>query len=430
MALAVCAAALARPVTPEARTRLGPPALLLAAVAFASALALLPEIAASLAPSLREALLLQPLALRHPAQVSPVGAPLFAALLIAECGLLGWAVERAVRQTPDLAMRLVGMSLAGHAAAAALNFDALLSAALRSADALAALRGLLTSVRISMQTDVHAAASAFVLAGVAGLGLTSGLRVWSAGTVLRGVGTVLLLLIVALGLWITGSRVAIVLGAVTTVATVGWLVSRGSRLRRFAVAAVALLALAAGLWLALNMREQSTRQGTVAYSVSSRVLLARAGLQMFEQNPVFGIGITRFYGSSTGFLGGSLGPNYRENAHNNFVQVLAEQGLVGSGALLWCLAIVIGGGVRAQFSSPSASRGCLIAAIIACMGTWLTGHPLLVPEFAFVFWLYFGLLAGRHARAGQQPPALGRLDAGGGRPCQRAPAGPRAPERG
>src|SRR5678816_3885441 len=137
MALAVCAAALARPVTPEARTRLGPPALLLAAVAFASALALLPEIAASLAPSLREALLLQPLALRHPAQVSPVGAPLFAALLIAECGLLGWAVERAVRQTPDLAMRLVGMALAGHAAAAALNFDALLSAALRSADAAA-----------------------------------------------------------------------------------------------------------------------------------------------------------------------------------------------------------------------------------------------------------------------------------------------------
>jgi len=27
------------------------------------------------------------------------------------------------------------------------------------------------------------------------------------------------------------------------------------------------------------------------------------------------------------------------------------------------------------------------------MGTWLTGHPLLVAEFAFIFWLYAGVLA-------------------------------------
>jgi O-antigen ligase len=386
MALAVGVAALVRPARPETRTRLGPPALLLAIVAFASAMAVLPAIAAPLAPGLGDALRQLPLALRHTAQVSPVGAPLFAALLIAECGLLGWAVERAVRQTPDLAMRLVAMSLVGHAGAGVLNFRTLLSAALRTADSLHALWGLLTGVRLSMQTDVHAAASALLLAGVAGLGLTSGPRA-------RRLGTVPLLLLVALGLWITGSRVAIVLGAVTAVATVGWLVSRGSRRGRLAVAGVAMLAVAAGLWLALNMREQSTRQGTVSYSVNARVLLAKAGLQMFEQNPVFGIGITRFYGSSTGLLGGSLGENFRQNAHNNFIQVLAEQGVVGLGALLWCLAVVLGGGVRAQFSSPAVSRGCLIAAIAACIGTWMTGHPLLVPEFAFVFWLYLGLLA-------------------------------------
>ena len=389
MALGVGFAALVRRGPPETWTRIGAPALLSAVVAFASAAALLPAIAAPLAPTLGDALLTQPLALRHQAQASPIGAPLFAALLIAECGLVGWAVERTVRLRPALVMPLVATSLVGHAAAAFLNFEALLSAALRSADALDALWKLLTNVRISMQTDVHAAASAFLLAGVAGLGLMSSTR-------LRRVGAILLLLVLALGLWITGSRVAIVLGAVTTVATMGWLISRGSRRWRFALAGVAVLTVAAGLWLTLNMRQQSTRQGLISNSLNARVLLARAGLQMFRQNPVFGIGITRFYAASADFAGPTLvqAAGYaRQNAHNNFLQVLAEQGIVGLGALLWCLAVVLGASVRAQFASSSASRGCLIAAIIACMGTWMTGHPLLVPEFAFVFWLYLGTLA-------------------------------------
>jgi len=48
---------------------------------------------------------------------------------------------------------------------------------------------------------------------------------------------------------------------------------------------------------------------------------------------------------------------------------------------------------RAQIAKPDALRRSLLLAIIACVGTWITGHPLLVPEFAFVFWLYCGILA-------------------------------------
>ncbi len=53
--------------------------------------------------SFADGALLGQLALRQSGAVFAAGAPLFAALLIAECGLLGWAVERIVRQTPHLA---------------------------------------------------------------------------------------------------------------------------------------------------------------------------------------------------------------------------------------------------------------------------------------------------------------------------------------
>jgi O-antigen ligase len=385
MALSVGAGVLVRPRHEEPRTRLGPPAMVMATVALASASVLVPAAAAPVTRDL-DGWLLHQLMLPRTAQSAPIWTPLSAALVIAECGLLGWAVERIIRRKPELALRLVAVALIGHAGAGYLNLSAFVSGARRSPEALDALWRLLTTQRISMQTDVHAAASALVLSGVAGLGLTSGSRT-------RTVGVALLLAVVGIGLWITGSRVAIVLGAMAACVTIGWLVSRGSRRRRFAVAAVGILAVVAGLWLTLNMREQSTRHGTISNSVSTRLPLAKAGLQMFEENPVFGIGIARFYPSSTGFLRGSLGEDYRENAHNNFLQVLAEQGIVGLGALLWCLAVVVGGGVRAQLSTPSAGRGSLIAAIGACIGTWMTGHPLLVREFAFVFWLYLGVLS-------------------------------------
>jgi len=43
-------------------------------------------------------------------------------------------------------------------------------------------------------------------------------------------------------------------------------------------------------------------------------------------------------------------------------------------------------------------------AIVACLVTWLAGHPLLVAEFAFLFWVYCGVLAS----IGSEPPAARR----------------------
>ncbi len=74
--------------------------------------------------------------------------------------------------------------------------------------------------------------------------------------------------------------------------------------------------------------------------------------------------------------------------------MLAEQGLVGLVALLFALGSLLWAGFTVNDPLPSQVRLWLTLGIVAAMGTWLTGHPLLVPEFSYVFWLFCGILAG------------------------------------
>jgi hypothetical protein len=129
--------------------------------------------------------------------------------------------------------------------------------------------------------------------------------------------------------------------------------------------------------------------------MDARLVMVKVGVRLFRQAPVFGIGITRFYEASGAYIRPDEAPSVsypRQNAHNNFVQVAAELGLVGLGGMLWWLGVVLIPATRAQLASPSALRVALLVAIVACVGTWMVGHPLLVPEFAFVFWFYSGIL--------------------------------------
>ena len=137
----------------------------------ASVAAMIPAAAAPFARSLADGPLLRDLALRQTAEASPVWTPVFAALAIAECALSAWATERTVRRSSGLAARLVAMGLTGHAAAALMSLLALVGGALRTAHGLHTLPQLLMGIRVNVQTDLNAAASALLLAGVAGIGL-------------------------------------------------------------------------------------------------------------------------------------------------------------------------------------------------------------------------------------------------------------------
>jgi hypothetical protein len=260
--------------------------------------------------------------------------------------------------------------------------------AFRGDDAAHSLVRLFLTVRLSLQTDSNASASALILAGIAGAGMMG-------GPLARRIAVGGLVVLAAVGAWITGSRIALAMALAAALAALLWRTARAGRGRSVLMAGAGVLVIGAGAWLIIA--NPFGRNGGIGYSVGFRRVMLEAGLKMFEKAPVFGVGIHRFYDESYAYAGDALaglGWVRHENAHNNFMQVLAEEGLVGFGAMIWWLGAILVAGARAQIVKPDALRGGLLLAVVAAIGTWLTGHPLLVPEFAFLFWLYCGVLAG------------------------------------
>ena len=385
LALALAAGVLLQR-SPGTPTRIGAPALAVAAITVASAAVIVVQAVWLPIPDGRPPVVFAQFWDRRVAQASPIWTPALVAITAIACACLAWAAERTVRQKPQLVSILVMTGLAAHAATALLNLNAIWEQAQRSADFWPAFATHLGIERISIQmpTDVHAAASAFLLAGVAGVGLLKG--PWK-----RRAGLAMMLLLIVAGLWTTGSRVAILFGGLSALTAMFWWAARRSR-RHLIVTTVAMGVIAAAVWFALFA---PSRYNPTAYSFNARVVMMKAGMQMFASAPAFGIGVTRFYSESAAVVGPEIQElvSYpRENAHNNFIQVLAEQGVVGLAAMVWWLAAMIGSGARAQAAKPDVQRGALLLAIVACVGTWFMSHPLLVPEFALVFWMYGGVL--------------------------------------
>jgi hypothetical protein len=84
-----------------------------------------------------------------------------------------------------------------------------------------------------------------------------------------------------------------------------------------------------------------------------------------------------------------------ENAHNYFAQQFAELGLVGGLLFAWLAFTLLAAGwsaVRGHAEEPSAVMVGLFAGVGAYLLTCVTGHPLLVPEAAFPFWIAAGAL--------------------------------------
>ena len=77
-----------------------------------------------------------------------------------------------------------------------------------------------------------------------------------------------------------------------------------------------------------------------ATALGFRAEFAATGLRMGAARPVFGVGIGRYYTLSSEFSSPRLRATYpHENAHNNFLQVLAELGVVGLAAFVSVLGL-------------------------------------------------------------------------------------------
>jgi O-antigen ligase len=191
-------------------------------------------------------------------------------------------------------------------------------------------------------------------------------------------------------LWLTGSRTgtaaaAIVFGVAAVCAvTSEW----RPTMRAVLVATVLFAAAAAGgarMWMLRNDPGASFRQQFTATS-----------LRMIAARPVLGVGVGRYYDASALFLTPQMAWVYGfQNAHNQFLQIAAELGLVGVALFLVLIGVVVARGARAVGVRAQDMRllGC-VAAVVALLMTCLAGHPLLLDEVAFTFWMLVGLVAG------------------------------------
>jgi O-antigen ligase len=230
--------------------------------------------------------------------------------------------------------------------------------------------------------DLNAAASSYLLM----IGVTIGL----AASV-RRLRAVWLMAVVAMlgGLVLTGSRAAVVAGAVV-ICGIGlvWVVRSTSQTSKAIVAAVLAAILLGAVVLTVTRSSQS--------SLAMRGGFTRASLRMIAARPLTGIGVGRYYRMSMLALPPSLAWVYgQENAHDYFLQTAAELGAFGAAAFLWLMAAVLAPPLSSMWRSDArCSTAAFAAAAAAYLLTAVSGHPFLVAEAAIPFWIVLGILAG------------------------------------
>ncbi len=319
-----------------------------------------------------------------PDQYLHAGAALLQGLLLLSVAARAAAADAAA------AGRMARVLAASTAIAALLNLEALVDSARRSAPFWTMLAQHIRTTRINVHYgDVNAAGSHFAMVLFVAAGLACGRR---------GKGWLAAVAALALGLWMSGSRaalfacpVAVAIGAALTAQ------ARGGRRTRIA-AAVAATGLAAAAVLLLAYAPIRANQTSSSIAALVRVEMARATLKMVEQHPAFGIGMGQFYQRSGEYSSPALVAAFpravHENAHNNFLQILAETGLTGFAVFVWLLAAAMyAGWTHARRSDGMMAWGCLTG-LAAFLLTWLAGHPLLTREPAYAFWMLLGTAAG------------------------------------
>lgn len=280
-----------------------------------------------------------------------------------------------VASIDDLRARtlLLRAVLIGGAAVAAHNLLRLSEIALRSGDFWTTIGRELIGGRISAAfADVNTAGSYLVMVLV--MAIMAAWQRWSP----LGIAITPL---VAVGLWISGSRTAQAAGALALAIVIA------PRRRRWWVAGAFVLISIGVLWGTQLIRR--TTEPSAALFI--RVELLKAGAGMLREAPIFGVGIGQFYAVSERFISPELAHYYvRENAHNQFLQVAGELGIAGLVAFLAIVVLVLRRVVRDR-ARPDDVRTAVAAGLLAFLLSAIGGHPLLVTEVALVFWIVVGL---------------------------------------
>jgi O-antigen ligase len=329
----------------------------------------------------------------------PIGA-INGARLLEGLGLSA-AVVVLLRSKPMLAVWLPEALAVGCVAAAAAALLLWWGIAL---PAVLARHALIGDRIVAHVSDLNAAGSYFALllclaAGMAARERSSKRIGWSAVTASALVG-----------LWLCTSRSATAAALLAVATAASWSMTRHwSRQHRYRLLAVVVIVIAVVSFALERQRENDpTYRGT-----DFRIQFAETSYRMIHARPWFGIGVGQYYPTSPLFFTPPLALAYgAENAHDYFLQLAAEIGTVGFTAYAILLAATAWLVARRLAGAPNDYRLLgLAAGVAAFLLTCVTGHPLLVNEVAYPFWIAAGLLL-----ALSSP---GRVDVGAGRTIVR-----------
>jgi hypothetical protein len=295
---------------------------------------------------------------------------------------LAAVAERLVRRDPHIGRSAVRLLLLSGGALAFFWVNRLLEIGAASPRPLDAMVQALLHRRFNpLYRDINAAASVLTVFLAPALWIVWRQRqAWAAGA--AGLLT--------LAVWLAGSRAAF--ASVVAALGLAWMRLARPRRRTVLLAAVAAVA-AVAIVSAASGRNASVRSATIV-----RLELYRVAAKLTIANPVFGTGLDSFRQRSAPIISPTLRaffPHFfasGENAHNNFLQILAELGLFGFAAFAWLVLPVLRGTWQ-RLSSPAVDgwEPALGLGIAAFLGTCLLGHPLLLDDVRWQFFFVVGV---------------------------------------
>jgi O-antigen ligase len=125
-------------------------------------------------------------------------------------------------------------------------------------------------------------------------------------------------------------------------------------------------------------------------SGGTRLTIDRDGLRMFARKPILGWGLATFPEVYPQFR--SFYSDFLVNAaHNDYVQLLVETGVLGFGIMLWFLIVTYRSGIRKLKNWPSDTNGAVaLAALIGVTGLLVhsfVDFNLQIPANAALFYV-------------------------------------------
>ena len=322
------------------------------------------------------------------------GNPVDAAMRLIESLLLFRAAATMTREVPAFAVRLVSWVVCGASAAAGLNLFRLWESAERFGEPWGAFVRLLLTERVNVHYgDLNAAGSYFVMALFAAIGLT--MRP-------KGRPWLVAVLLIGCSVWVTGSRMAVMAGMLAMLLPA---IARAWRMRRGSVRSTTLAS--AALLLALlrgrrRIRHPGARQSTIgghsrAGALGTRpyrhpddgvepvirsrnrpLLLAVRRVQLARAPRELPAGHPRERTQQ-------LPADPRRARHRRVSQS-------SCGCSCGSRRDICAGSWRE--TRTTRLRWSLCTGLLAFVLSWLGGHPLLIDEPSFAFWLLLGAVSG------------------------------------